>query len=44
VAELRLLGYGGHLSVEYEGPGEPREAVREGVAYLAELLAADRPN
>jgi sugar phosphate isomerase/epimerase len=44
VGELRRLGYGGLLSVEYEGPGDPREAVREGVAYLSGLLAADRPS
>ncbi|HEY3109687.1 MAG TPA: sugar phosphate isomerase/epimerase family protein [Chloroflexota bacterium] len=40
VAELRALGYAGHLSVEYEGPGDPREAVRQGVAHLGALLAA----
>ena len=40
VAELGALGYGGHLSVEYEGPDDPRAAVRRGVAYLGALLAA----
>src|SRR5262245_37090383 len=40
VAGLRALGYAGRLSVEYEGPDDPRLAVRRGVAYLDSLLAA----
>jgi len=43
VAELRALGYSGHLSVEYEGPDDPRAAVRQGVAHLGALLADGQP-
>jgi sugar phosphate isomerase/epimerase len=38
VATLRSLGYDGYLSVEYEGPADPRDAVRQGVDYLRRLL------
>jgi sugar phosphate isomerase/epimerase len=34
VSELRTLGYSGYLSVEYEGPGDPRAAVARGVDWL----------
>ncbi len=37
---LNELGYDGYLSVEYEGIGEPREAVHRGVKYLRSLLEA----
>ena len=37
---LNELGYDGYVSVEYEGIGEPREAVRRGVKYLRSLLEA----
>jgi sugar phosphate isomerase/epimerase len=40
IERLRLIGYRGAVSVEYEGIGEPREAVRRGVAYLRSLLDA----
>jgi sugar phosphate isomerase/epimerase len=40
VAELNSLDYKGYLSVEYEGPDDPRQAVGQGVAYLGRLLAA----
>jgi sugar phosphate isomerase/epimerase len=38
IARLRQHGYQGAVSVEYEGVGEPGEAVRRGVAYLRSLL------
>ena len=38
VARIRAGGYGGSLSVEYEGPDDPRPSVREGVEYLRQLL------
>jgi sugar phosphate isomerase/epimerase len=38
VERLRQLDYSGAISVEYEGPGEPREAVRKGVAYTSRLF------
>jgi sugar phosphate isomerase/epimerase len=41
VARLQQLGYRGALSVEYEGTGDPREAVRRGLAYLRSLLPED---
>jgi sugar phosphate isomerase/epimerase len=37
-AALRQIGYQGHVSVEYEGVGDPREAVSRGVAYVRKLL------
>jgi sugar phosphate isomerase/epimerase len=37
-AALRRIGYQGYVSVEYEGVGDPREAVRRGVAYARTLL------
>lgn len=33
-------GYGGYLSVEYEGEGDPRRGVQTGVEYLRSLAAA----
>jgi sugar phosphate isomerase/epimerase len=38
VAALTARGYGGYLSVEYEGPADPCAAVRRGVEYLRGLL------
>src|SRR5262249_20079252 len=38
VARLDRLGYAGHLSIEYEGRGDPREAMRTGVRYLRRVL------
>jgi sugar phosphate isomerase/epimerase len=40
VRRLQGLGYGGAVSVEYEGPGDPDEAVRRGLVYLRGLLAS----
>ena len=40
VVRLNKLGYTGYISVEYEGVGEPREAVRRGVKHLRSLLEA----
>ena len=40
VVRLNKLGYNGYISVEYEGIGEPREAVRRGVKHLRSLLEA----
>ena len=40
VVRLNNLGYNGYISVEYEGIGEPREAVRRGVKHLRSLLEA----
>lgn len=41
LSALREVSYTGAVSVEYEGEGDPREAVRRGVTYLQRLLAAD---
>ena len=38
LTRLRELRYGGCVSVEYEGRGEPREAIRKGVVHLRSLL------
>lgn len=41
-AVYRILadgGYDGYISVEYEGPGDPRPAVQTGVEYLRRLMA-----
>jgi len=38
IARLSKLGYQGYLSYEYEGTGDPWEAVRRGLAYLRRLL------
>lgn len=37
---LQAVGYDGPLSLEFEGPEDPLRAVRLGVAYLREQLAA----
>ena len=37
-AALRQIGYQGYISVEFEGVGDPHEAVRRGVAYVRKLL------
>ena len=34
--QLREIGYTGTISVEYEGPDDPHEAVRRGVKFLRE--------
>lgn len=34
LAELARSGYTGWLSIEYEGPADPRAAVRRGIAFL----------
>jgi sugar phosphate isomerase/epimerase len=39
VGRLAQLGYAGYLSIEYEGVGDPRDAMRTGVTYLRGLLA-----
>ena len=38
VRRLRELNYDGCVTVEYEGRGEPKEAVRRGVEHLQSLL------
>jgi hydroxypyruvate isomerase len=38
VARLAQLGYAGYLSIEYEGTGNPWDAMRTGVTYLRQLL------
>ena len=38
VARLAQLGYAGHLSIEYEGLGDPWEAMRTGVSYLRPVM------
>jgi sugar phosphate isomerase/epimerase len=43
VAGLRRLGYDGYVSVEYEGVGDPRAAVRQGVAHVRTLLSSAAP-
>jgi sugar phosphate isomerase/epimerase len=40
LARLRQLDYGGSITVEYEGPDDPREAVAGSVAYMRRLLEA----
>ncbi len=35
---LKAIGYKGFVSLEYEGRGNPVAAVREGMAYLRELI------
>lgn len=37
---LRAAGYEGYISVEYEGPHDPRAAVRTGIEYLRHLERA----
>jgi len=39
-AALRTLGYGGYLAFEYEGPGDPVQALRQGMAYLLSVMSA----
>jgi sugar phosphate isomerase/epimerase len=34
--QLRRIGYDGSISVEYEGPQDPHEAVRRGVEFMRE--------
>jgi sugar phosphate isomerase/epimerase len=36
IGRLAKLGYAGHLSIEYEGLGDPWEAMRTGMSYLRE--------
>lgn len=38
MAGLRRIGYDGHVSVEFEGVGDPRPAVRRGVELVRALL------
>jgi len=38
IAALREKGYTGYLSFEYEGPDDPREAARKGLANIRALL------
>ncbi|MHB0874611.1 MAG: sugar phosphate isomerase/epimerase family protein [Anaerolineae bacterium] len=40
IAAMKRSGYPGYLSVEYEGAGDPRPAMREGVEYMRSLLAS----
>jgi sugar phosphate isomerase/epimerase len=40
IAAMKRSGYPGYLSVEYEGTGDPRPAMREGVEYMRSLLAS----
>lgn len=42
VRRLKELGYGGAISVEYEGPDDPEQAVRRGLAHLRALLGERR--
>ncbi len=37
-AELKRRGYSGYLAFEYEGPNDPRDAARRGLANLRKLL------
>ncbi|MGQ9730202.1 MAG: sugar phosphate isomerase/epimerase family protein [Candidatus Zipacnadales bacterium] len=39
IAALREMNYTGFLSFEYEGPDDPVEKTRQGMAYLATLLS-----
>ena len=41
IAAMKRSGYPGYLSVEYEGTGDPRPAMKEGVEYVRTLLASD---
>ena len=38
IAELRAMDYPGFLAFEYEGPDDPVEMTRKGMAYLAGLI------
>src|SRR5262249_44933522 len=38
IRRLRAIGYRGTISIEYEGPGDPAEAVRQGLTYLSSFL------
>lgn len=40
IAALKAMGYGGFVSFEYEGRGDPVQAAREGMAYLKNLIAS----
>jgi sugar phosphate isomerase/epimerase len=40
MGRLQELGYRGAISVEYEGPGDPDEAIRRGLAHLRSLAGA----
>jgi sugar phosphate isomerase/epimerase len=42
VGRLAQLGYTGHLSIEYEGLGDPWQAMRAGVSYLRDSLRSLR--
>jgi sugar phosphate isomerase/epimerase len=43
VARLRALGYDGTLTVEYEGPDDPVDALRRSLAHLDRLLDRSAP-
>jgi len=38
IAEIKRRGYGGYLSFEYEGKGDPKEAARKGIENIRQLL------
>src|SRR5262245_869797 len=42
LARLGALGYDGTITVEYEGPDDPAEAMRRSIAHVNELVAAGR--
>lgn len=41
IAELRRIGYEGFVSFEYEGPDDPVEMTRRGMAYLKRLMETE---
>ena len=38
IAAIKRHGYAGYVSLEYEGPGDPKEAVRKGLANIRALV------
>src|SRR5262249_32126209 len=44
LGRLQDLGYGGAISVEYEGPGNAEEAVGRGLTCLGSLLGGQAPD
>ncbi|MBN1412731.1 MAG: sugar phosphate isomerase/epimerase [Spirochaetales bacterium] len=42
IKSLRLYGYGGHLSVEYEGHGQQLEGVKKTISLLRRILSRGR--
>ena len=42
LAELRRLDYDGCLSIEYQGEADPRQVLRQDIAYVRRLLGLNR--